>query len=139
MATKGQVGADGAEVQNTGPSPDEVEAARAVLAAAKTNGGPPRYKVVVSNALAGDRVLFSSVSKNRARAWVENNCPRGSHFFVLGPDGSMESYEHERHSGGPQGEDIDPWQEFDRDAYQAPSLEPVNTHDPWADAWEGAQ
>ena len=101
--------------------------------------GPDRYKVVVSNKIAGDRVLFSSVSQKRARAFVEQRCPRGSHFHVQAPDGSMESYEHERHTGGPQGEDVEAWQSFDRDAYQAPDLSPVNTADPWADAWEGAQ
>jgi hypothetical protein len=105
----------------------------------KRNAGPPRFKVVVSDPNANDRTLFSSVSKKRARAYVEQHCPRGQHFFILGPDGSMESYEHERHSGGPQGEDIEAWQEFDRDAYSTPELNPVNTNDPWADAWEGAQ
>lgn len=100
---------------------------------------PQRYRVVVSLKTAGDRVLFSSVSEKRARKYVEEHCPRGSHFFVLSPDGSMHSYEHERHTGGPQGEDVEVWQPFDRDAYQAPELTPVNTNDPWADAWEGAQ
>ncbi len=110
-----------------------------------SNGGngkqkaPDRYRVIVSNNMAGDRVLFSSVSQKRARKWVEDHCPRGQHFFVLGPDGSMESYEAERASGGPQGEDVEMWSEFDRDSYQAPKLDPVNTNDPWADAWEGAQ
>lgn len=98
---------------------------------------PPRYKVVVSNNMAGDRVLFSSVSESRAKAWIVSHCPRGSHFFLLSPDGSMQSYEAER--SGLQGEDADPWAEFDRAAYQAPTLAPVNTNDPWADAWEGAQ
>jgi hypothetical protein len=101
--------------------------------------GPARYRVVVSNKIAGDRVLFSSTSQKRARAYVERNCPRGQHFFVLAPDGSMESYEHERHTGGTRGEDVEVWQTFDRDAYQAPDLSPVNTNDPWADAWEGVQ
>jgi hypothetical protein len=100
---------------------------------------PKRFRVIVSVKTAGDRVLFSSVSAKRARKWIEDHCPRGSHFFLSCPDGSMLSYEHERHSGGPQGEDIDPWQEFDRDAYQQPELAPVSIHDPWADAWEGAQ
>ena len=107
---------------------------------AKQNGGtkaPPRWKVIVSNNMAGDRVLFSSVSENRARAWIVGHCPRGSHFFLLAPDGTMSSYEAER--TGAQGEDVDQWAEFDRDAYQAPTLVPVNTNDPWADAWEGAQ
>jgi|SRR5215469_4894890 len=106
---------------------------------AKQNGGnrPDRYKVIVSNNFTGDRVLFSSVSENRARAYVEKNCPRGSHFFVLSPDGSMHAYEAERTD--PQGGDVEQWAEFDRDAYQAPTLAPISTNDPWADAWEGAQ
>lgn len=124
----------------TAPTVEEIAAAKQVLALAGSNKGPERYKVVVSNALAGDRVLFSSVSKKRAMAHVERTCPRGSHHFLLNPDGSMESYEHERLTGGPQGEEYDTgWAPFDRDAYQAPDLSPVNTNDPWADAWEGAQ
>ena len=106
---------------------------------AKAKAGPARYKVIVSNKTAGDRVLFSSVSQSRTRKWVEDHCPRGSHFFVLAPDGSMTSYEAERLTGGPRGEEIEAWQPFDREAYQAPDLTPVNTSDPWADAWEGAQ
>jgi hypothetical protein len=114
------------------------------LIAQQGNGGskstaPPRYKVIVSNSLAGDRVLMSSVSEKRARNYVEQKCPRGQHFFVQSPDGTMSSYEQERLTGGAQGEDVEAWQDFDRDAYQAPDLSPVNTNDPWADAWEGAQ
>jgi hypothetical protein len=110
-----------------------------MMAAKASQGGPPRYKVLVSNNTHGDRTLFSSVSENRARKYVEDRCPRGQHFFVRSPDGTDMSYEHERHTGGPQGEDVDVWQAFDRAAYQAPTLEPVNSNDPWADAWEGAQ
>lgn len=111
--------------------------------AANSNGNgtsaPPRYKAVVSLQTAGDRVLFSSVNENRVKTWIEMHCPRGQHFFLLSPDGSMQSFEYERQSGGPQGEDVEMWQPFDRAAYQAPELSPVNTNDPWADAWEGAQ
>lgn len=110
-----------------------------VAANAAKKAGPDRFRVIVSNKGAGDRVLMSSVSEKRARAFVENRCPRGQHFFVLSPDGTMSTFEAERAGGGPQGEDVDMWQEFDRDAYQAPDLSPVNTSDPWADAWEGAQ
>ena len=105
----------------------------------KASSGPARYKAVVSLKTAGDRVLFSSVSRRRVEAFIERSCPRGSHFFLLAPDGTTWSYEHERLTGGPQGEDLEAWQPFDRDAYQAPDLVPVNTNDPWADAWEGAQ
>jgi hypothetical protein len=107
--------------------------------AKKANAGPDRYKVIVSDPGAMDRTLFSSVSANRARTYVEQRCPRGQHIFVLAPDGTMESYEAERLTGGPRGEDVDAWQEFDREAYSSPELSPVNSSDPWADAWEGAQ
>jgi hypothetical protein len=117
----------------------DAEKAAAFDALQGKSNAPARYKVIVSLKAAGDRTLFSSVSEKRARKYVEDHCPRGQHFFVLAPDGSMWSYEHERLSGGPQGEDVEAWQEFDRDAYQAPDLAPVNTNDPWADAWEGAQ
>jgi hypothetical protein len=101
--------------------------------------GPPRFKAIVSLKTAGDRILMSSVSENRCKRWIENHCPRGQHIFLLAPDGTMLTYEAERSSGGPRGEDIDVWQEFDRERYQAPTLDPVNTNDPWADAWEGVQ
>jgi hypothetical protein len=148
ITTKGQVGADGAEVSTTdtntianAPSEAEIAAAKAVLAASGNgNTAPPRFRVIVSNKLAGDRTLFSSVSKKRAQKYIEDHCPRGSHFFLLTPDGETLSYEHERHSGGPQGEDVEVWQPFDREAYQAPTLDAMSTsNDPWADAWEGAQ
>lgn len=122
------------------PTQEEIQQAKAVLALAAGNGGtdaPPRYKVVVANKIAGDRVLFSSVSKKRAMAHIERTCPNGQHHFLLNPDGSMEAYERGR--GGPQGEDVEEWQPFDREGYQAPDLRPVNTSDPWADAWEGVQ
>ena len=131
--------ADVAAAVDTKPTAEEVAAAKAVLQAANVGNAPPRYRVVVSNNMAGDRVLFSSVSQTRAKAWIEGHCPRGSHSFLLAPDGSMSSYEAERLTGGPQGEDLEAWQPFDRQAYQAPELAPVNTNDPWADAWEGAQ
>jgi hypothetical protein len=136
-------------------TPDEEEAARIeavsaevarkaaaydeIVAAQKRAEGPPRYKAVVSLKTNADRVLMTSVSAKRVMAWIEQHCPRGQHIFLLGPDGEMKSFEYERQSGGPRGEDIDMWQEFDRDEYQAPDLNPVNTADPWADAWEGAQ
>lgn len=123
------------------PTNEEVEAARKVLALAEpASSAPARYKVVESLQRGGaDRVFFTSVSKARAKAFIERNCPRGSHFHLLNPDGTMESYEHERNTGGPQGEELDAWQPFDRDAYQAPELTPTSAADPWADAWEGAQ
>ena len=105
----------------------------------KANQGPPRFKAIVSLKTAGDRVLMSSVSEKRVKKWIEDHCPRGQHIFMLDPEGGMWSFEHERNSGGPRGEDVDTWQEFDRDEYQAPDLSPVNTSDPWADAWEGVQ
>jgi hypothetical protein len=117
----------------------DAEKIAAYDAAQAAASGPARFKVIVSNKLSNDRTLFSSVSEKRARLYVENRCPRGQHFFVLAPDGSMSSYEAERLTGGPQGEDVEAWQDFDRDAYQAPDLSPVNSNDPWADAWEGAQ
>jgi hypothetical protein len=121
------------------PTAEAVAAAKEVLALAGANSGPARYRAVVSLKTAGDRVLFSSVNENRVKRWIQDHCPRGSHFFLLAPDGTMSSYEAERASGGAQGEELDTWQVFDRDGYQAPELAPVNASDPWADAWEGAQ
>jgi hypothetical protein len=121
---------------------DKVAAYDKMMAEKATTAGPPRYRVIESLQRGGaniGRVFFSSVSQARAKAWIEARCPRGTHWFLMTPDGEMLSYEAERLTGGPQGEELDAWQPFDRDAYQAPELEPVNTHDPWADAWEGAQ
>lgn len=118
-------------------TPEQIADAKRLLARANP-AGPARFKAVVSLKTAGDRVLFSSVSKNRTKRWIEDRCPRGSHIFLLNPNGEMFSYEHERLTGGPRGEELDPWQPFNRDDYQAPDLTPVSAHDPWADAWEGA-
>jgi hypothetical protein len=124
----------------TQPTAEEVAAANAVLAAANSTTGPARYKVVVSALSANNRVLFSSVSKTRAMTWLEQHCPRGEDFFLLCPDGTMMSYVQER-TIGPNGEDVDQWQTFDRAAYQAPSMGSMQatSADPWADQWEAAQ
>ena len=137
MTTLDTVGVEDMTAEEKAAAYDQMVADQ--KAAAKANAGPARYKVIVSLLTAGDRVLFSSVSQSRAKQWIEDHCPRGSHFFLLAPDGSMSSYEAERATGGPRGEDLETWQPFDRAAYQAPELAPVNAHDPWADAWEGAQ
>jgi hypothetical protein len=119
---------------------EKIAAYEASVQGTKANSGPARYLVKVSlKTGSADRVLFSSVSQARAKKWIEDHCPRGSHFYLENPDGSMLAYEADRATGGPQGEDLDTWQTFNRDEYQAPELSPVNVNDPWADAWEGAQ
>jgi hypothetical protein len=120
------------------PSAEDVAAAQAVLAQATAAATPARYKVVVSDPAQNDRVLFSSMSEKRTKQWVEQHVPRGEDVFVLSPDGAMSSYAQER-TIGPKGEDVEPWQSFDRTAYSRPELHTVSAHDPWADAWEGAQ
>jgi hypothetical protein len=95
--------------------------------------GPPtdRYRVRLSHPLDRRRIVFSSVSANRARKFVANRFPRGSEAYLELPDGSAEHYEHER--TGPYGEDVDQWQPFDPDSYKPPEEAEPPGQSAWAD------
>lgn len=97
------------------------------------NGGPPtdRWKVRLSHPLDRRRQVFSSVSENRARAFITNRYPRGEEAFLEGPDGTTEAYQAER--AGPYGEDMDPWQPFDPDQYKPPEEQEPPGQSAWQD------
>jgi hypothetical protein len=77
---------------------------------AKT-AAPPYWFVRVSHPISNKRIVFRSVSENRARLWVENRCPRGELFYLEGPDGVTESFVYGRLNE--DGTDADEWGPFD--------------------------
>jgi hypothetical protein len=94
---------------------------------------PPtnRYKVRLSHPRDNKRTVFSSISENRARQFIVNRFPRGEEAYLELPDGSTEAYQHER--TGPYGEDMEKWQPFDPEAYQAPEEVLPPGESAWAD------
>lgn len=99
----------------------------------KGNSAPPtdRYKVRLSHPRDNQRTVFSSVSEARARRFILNRFPRGEEAYLEKPDGSEESYQHER--TGPYGEDVELWQPFDHTAYVAPEEAVPPGESAWAD------
>lgn len=90
-----------------------------------------RFKVRLSHPAERQKVVFSSLSENRARTYLANHYPRGSEAYLEHPDGTAESYEAERQ--GENGGDAEPWAEFDPNAYTPPDeAEPPGASD-WAD------
>lgn len=104
---------------------------------AKKNGNgnsddtPERYQVRLSHPLDRKRVVFSSISEKRARAYVQNHYPRGSEAYLEKPDGSFEHYEGER--TGPHGEDAEQWGEFDPESYKPPEEQQPPGEAAWQD------
>lgn len=90
----------------------------AVKDTGKTGDTLERYKVRLSHPGDRKRVVFSSVSERRARRFIQNRYPRGEEAYLEKPDGTFESYQHER--SGPRGEDVDQWGEFDPESYKPP-------------------
>jgi hypothetical protein len=95
--------------------------------------GPPtdRFKVKLSHPNERRRTVFSSVSEARARRFVTNRFPRGEEAYLEAPDGTAESYQHER--TGPYGEDADQWAPFDPDSYQPPEEAAPPGESAWSD------
>lgn len=95
----------------------------------ETSAEPQWHKVVSSFPNDHGRVLFRSVSERRARQYVQNRFPRGSEAHLVLPNGSTESYEHERQ--GEHGQDADQWASFDPESWKPPAeMEP-----PGQSAW----
>jgi hypothetical protein len=76
---------------------------------------PGRWKVRLSHPNERKKVVFSTVSEARARAYVAAHYPRGSEAYVEAPDGTTESYEHERQ--GEYGTDAERFAPFNPDEY----------------------
>jgi hypothetical protein len=92
---------------------------------------PDRWQVKLSHPLERKRTVFSSVSEKRARAFLQNRYPRGEEAYLEGPDGYTESYQQER--TGEHGEDAEPWQAFDPEAYVPPEEAAPVGEAAWAD------
>jgi|SRR5215510_13225918 len=94
---------------------------------------PPtkRWQVKLTHPLERSKVVFSSVSEKRARAFVENRYPRGEEAYLESPSGKTESYQAER--TGPYGEDADQWADFDPASYVPPEQAPPPGEAAWAD------
>lgn len=92
-----------------------------------------RWNVRLSHPHERKRVVFSSISEKRARRFIANRFPRGEEAYLEGPDGSTESYQHER--TGPHGEDAEQWGEFDPEAYKPPE----ETAPPGESAWHDVE
>lgn len=102
------------------------------MATDKDNSPPTdRFKVRLSHPNERRKTVFSSVSENRARRFIVTRFPRGEEAYLEKPDGSAESYQHER--TGPYGEDADQWAPFDPDAYQPPEEASPPGESAWAD------
>jgi hypothetical protein len=94
--------------------------------------GPDRYKIRLTHPLEGKKVAFSSVSEMRARRFLMNRFPRGEEAYLEMPDGSFESYQHERE--GEHGEDAEQWStDFDPDSWLPPEEMAPPGEAAWAD------
>jgi hypothetical protein len=98
---------------------------------AKKEASPGRWRVKLSHPLERERVVFSSISEKRARAFIERRYPRGEEAFLESPEGDTESYQAER--TGPHGEDAEQWAEFDLAAYVPPEEQAPPGEAAWAD------
>jgi len=94
---------------------------------------PPtqRWKVKLSHPLENKKVVFSSVSEDRARRFIVNRFPRGEEAYLESPTGKTESYQQER--TGPYGEDADQWAPFDPETYVPPAEQEPPGEAAWAD------
>lgn len=94
---------------------------------------PPtgRYKVILSHPLDHRKVVFSTVSERRARAFIARRYPRGQEAYLQHPDMTTEAYQAER--TGPYGEDVDQWAPFDPDSYRPPEEQEPPGQSAWAD------
>ena len=89
------------------------------------------YKVKSTHKADQGKVLFRTVSENRAKGFVEKLFPRGSEAYLEYPDGRTFHYEHER--SNPDGTDTDRWDDFDPEAWMPPAEQPQAGTDEYAD------
>jgi len=92
-----------------------------------------RWKVKLTDPENMNKVVFSSISEKRARAYIERRFPRGSEAHLVSPDGVIEHYEKER--SGPKGTDAERWASFDPSTWERPqtSTSATSGADEWAD------
>jgi hypothetical protein len=92
---------------------------------------PGRYKVRSTHPGDRKRILFSTVSEQRARAYVERKFPRGSEAYLERPDNGTEHYEAERQDE--YGVEQPVWAEFDPESWVPPSEQEPPGQAAWAD------
>jgi hypothetical protein len=95
------------------------------------DSAPGRFMVKLSHPDERKKTVFSSISEKRARRFISNRYPRGEEAYLELPDGSTESYQHERE--GEKGEDADQWTAFDPDSWLPPNEAPPPGEAAWAD------
>ena len=92
----------------------------------------PKWNLVkATHPMLHGKILFRSVSEQRARDFVQNRYPRGSEAYLQTTDGKTLHYEAER--TGAQGQDVELWQPFDPDAWTPQDQAPPPGQDEWAD------
>jgi hypothetical protein len=117
--------------------PDERRDARTgeyeapVKEAPKGKDGYAWHKVVLTHPNHNRKVVFRSLSEARARAFIEKRHPRGSEAFLEMPDGTTQSYEHER--TGEQGIEDDHWKDFDPDSWMPVDQNAPPGEQAWSD------
>jgi hypothetical protein len=92
---------------------------------------PGRWKVKSTHPVDRKRVLFSTVSEQRARNYIHRRFPRGSEAYLEDPSGNTEHYEAERQDE--YGVDQEPWAAFDPDSWVPPSEQEPPGQAAWAD------
>lgn len=92
---------------------------------------PGRWQVKLSHPLERKKVVFSSISENRARRFVQNRYPRGEEAYLEAPDGTTQSFQQER--TGPKGEDAEQWMAFDPETYTPPEEQAPPGEAAWQD------
>lgn len=118
----------------TDPAPTtQTKTPATTTASGNGDDSPGRFQVRLSHPGERKKVVFSSISENRARRLIQNRYPRGSEAYLEKPDGTFEHYEHER--TGPHGEDADQWGEFDPESY----VPPDEAQPPGEAAWQDVE
>jgi hypothetical protein len=92
---------------------------------------PQWYRVRSSFPVEQKKTLFRTVSEARARRFIETRFPRGEEAYLELPDGSTQSYSHERQ--GEHGQDTERWQPFDPDSWKPPAEQEPPGQSAWAD------
>lgn len=99
---------------------------------AKTASNTGRWLVRLAHPDDRKRVVFSSVSEQRARNHVVNKYPRGTTAYLEGPDGRTQEYAAGRLDPD-TGIETDEWADFDPDSYSPSALATAPGNSEWAD------
>lgn len=92
---------------------------------------PQFFKVVLTHPNLHSKVVFRSISQERAETWLMNHYPRGSEAHLVSPTGDTTHYEAERQ--GENGMHADKWASFDPDAWLPVDMNPPPGDSVWAD------